>query len=64
METFISTRLGLQCRTPLRSYPLTLIPYPTPCPCTAPSQKIYVRFLLFWLVTIIWLMVDHPRNGR
>ena len=37
------TRLGLQCRTPLRSYPLTLILNPTPCPLspsTAPSQKI------------------------
>ena len=26
------TRLGLQCRTPLRSYPLTLIPYPLTLP--------------------------------
>ena len=43
-----NTRLGLQCQTPLRSYPLTLIPYPislipTPCPLspsTVPSRKI------------------------
>ena len=25
---YLSTRLGLQCRTPLRSYTSTLIPYP------------------------------------
>ena len=32
------TRLGLQCRTPLRSYPLTLIPTHCPLPpSTVPS---------------------------
>ena len=32
------TRLGLQCQTPLRPYPWTLIPYPYPLsPSTVPS---------------------------
>ena len=47
-------------------YPLTLIPYPLTLPLLPYPHVLLlqVRFLLFWLVTIICLMVDHPRNGR
>ena len=50
--TIYTKRLGLQCWTPLRSYPLTLDSLsliPTHCPlspCTFPSKKNYVGVLV------------------
>ena len=55
------TRLGLQCQTPLRSYPLSLIPYPLsliPCslsPSTVPFTKFRWGLLSFLWLWLLWL---------
>ena len=62
------TRLGLQCRTPLRSYPLSFDPYPL-SPNTVPFKKFRWGFFFFSFffsfsvslskskVKILWIIV-------
>ena len=54
----VLTRLGLQCQTPLRSYPLSLIP--TPCslfPSTVPFAKFRWGLLSFLsFLSLLWLL--------
>ena len=67
--TIYTKRLGLQCWTPLRSYPLTLIPYPltlslVPYPqvLLLPRKFRWGSCCSGWWPSFGW--VDHPRNGR
>ena len=63
---FYITRLGLQCQTPLRSYPLTLdtwpfslMPYPLsliPNPCSLTPSTVLGLLLLLSLLWLLWLL--------
>ena len=54
------TRLGLQCQTPLRSYPLSLYPYPLSLPLspsTVPFKKFRWGFFFFFSLFLLLLLL-------